>query len=104
MENKDGGPAFPHIADPRGERKQGMTLRDYFAAKVIQGMASMDDGRCPNQEDKKDIDAWRVKCMMQEAQAAYLQADAMIRTREMKLAAPSGPEKPAPSSGDRKEV
>ena len=83
MNEKDGGPAFPHIVDPRGERKQGMTLRDYFAAKVIQGMyPAVDDGRCPNQEDRKDIDAWRSKCMMQDAETAYLQADAMIKARE----------------------
>jgi chromosome segregation ATPase len=90
MKNEDGGYAFPgpsvQINDCVFEQ-HGLTLRDYFAAKVIQGMASVNDGRCPNQEDKKDIDAWRVKCMMQDAQAAYLQADAMIRTREMRPAA-----------------
>ena len=25
MNEKDGGSAFPHIVDPRGERKKGMT-------------------------------------------------------------------------------
>ena len=29
MNEKDGGPAFPYIVDPRGERKKGMTLRDH---------------------------------------------------------------------------
>ena len=29
MNEKDGGPAFPHIVDPRRERKKGMTLRDH---------------------------------------------------------------------------
>jgi hypothetical protein len=90
MKNEDGGYAFPgpsvQINDCVFEQ-HGLTLRDYFAAKVIQGMASLDDGRCPNREDQKDIYAWRVKCMMQDAEAAYLQADAMIRTREMRSVA-----------------
>ena len=86
MNEKDGGPAFPcSDVDSCGNERQrftGMALRDYFAAKVIQGMSAADDGRCPNQEDKKDIDAWRSKCMMQDAETAYLQADAMIKARE----------------------
>ena len=34
---KDGGPAFPEEG-----RCSGMTLRDYFAARVIQGLYSME--------------------------------------------------------------
>ena len=51
MSNKDtGGPAFPGpYADEQGNievlwKQQGMTLRDYFAAKALQGMsAEIDD-------------------------------------------------------------
>ena len=51
MSEKDtGGPAFPGpYADEQGNievlwKQQGMTLRDYFAAKALQGMsAEIDD-------------------------------------------------------------
>ena len=33
-----GGPAFPHIDSGCGRFEEGMTLRDYFAAKVLQGL------------------------------------------------------------------
>ena len=47
----------------------GMTLRDYFAAKVVQGFISDPD--------------WRVDMMPEEtARAAYYQADAMLKARE----------------------
>ena len=58
-------PAFP---THRG-LTQGMTLRDYFAAKAMQGFVSDPD--------------WRVDMMPDEtARAAYHQADAMLRARE----------------------
>lgn len=41
----DGGPAFPFAAtDPSNVpmQAQGMTLRDYFAAKAMQGLLAMD--------------------------------------------------------------
>ena len=39
---KDGGPAFPH--DGQADYTGGMTLRDYFAAKAMQGeLAAMLD-------------------------------------------------------------
>jgi hypothetical protein len=46
-----------------------MTLRDYFAAKAMQGFISDPD--------------WRVDMMPEEtARAAYHQADAMLKARE----------------------
>jgi hypothetical protein len=48
---------------------EGMTLRDYFAAKAMQGFVSDPD--------------WRVDMMPNEtARAAYTQADAMLKARE----------------------
>ena len=40
----DGGPAFPCPQDPINQNvpSLGMTLRDYFAAKAMQGMAAGD--------------------------------------------------------------
>ena len=42
MSNKDGGPAFPHPAGWRRDPhiSDGMTLRDYFAAKAMQAFIS----------------------------------------------------------------
>jgi hypothetical protein len=62
MKTYTGGPAFPSV-HPHG-REEGMTLRDYFAAKAMQGLA-------------REID--------DEARAArwcYEMADAMLSQRE----------------------
>jgi len=41
MTKNTGGPAFPHIAQNYSDvRQDGMTLRDYFAAKAMQGLLS----------------------------------------------------------------
>ena len=58
----DGGPAFP---DDRWQA--GMTLRDYFAAAIMQGLMS---SQCQI-DDPYPIYAYRI-------------ADAMIRAREVK--------------------
>ena len=61
-----GGSAFPNA---RFYNANGMTLRDYFAAKAMQGFISDPD--------------WRVDMMPEEtARAAYHQADAMLKARE----------------------
>lgn len=70
MSEANGGPAFPtENAAQTGAttwRYEGMSLRDYFAAKVLQGIYANPDrgGTC--------IDA---------AERAYEAADAMIRAR-----------------------
>ena len=68
MSKDTGGPAFPTTKESHLMIcSEGMTLRDYFAAKVIQGWlgsrAMAVDGR-------------------QVAAAAYILADAMISERE----------------------
>lgn len=61
----DGGPAFPmHRLDVRG-----MTLRDYFAAKAMQGMFAAD-----TDESVMPIEG--------KAAEAYAMADAMLAARE----------------------
>ena len=66
MNNDEGGPAFPvvglHIDDPWS----GMPLRDYFAAKAIQGMLAGDS----SSESNASLAAF-----------AYQVADAMLRER-----------------------
>lgn len=62
MSKETGGPAFPGYGCP------GMNLRDYFAAKTIQGMFA--SGNLPKtvQDDELAI-------------AAYQVADAMLKAR-----------------------
>jgi hypothetical protein len=59
-----GGPAFPF-----GTGYQGMTLRDYFAAKALEGM-------CAGQQSKMFSDQDHL------AKGAYLLADAMLKARD----------------------
>jgi hypothetical protein len=66
MTNKQtGGPAFPNEGfNGWGEPQQGMTLRDYFAAKAMQAFLT----RIPMSGDE-------------QARAAYKVADAMLKAR-----------------------
>jgi hypothetical protein len=69
----DGGPAFPHdeiIIGSRGyPAHAGMTLRDYFAAKAMQGWVS-DSGMRNSAEHIENA-----------AKFAYVMADAMLKAR-----------------------
>lgn len=73
MSNETGGPAFPILAEQAadGWAHVGMTLRDYFAAKAMQGMCSIssDSGALH----------WTVDGI---AESAYAQADAMLEARK----------------------
>jgi hypothetical protein len=68
-----GGPAFPasyYTDDGEWVKRDGMTLRDYFAAKAVQGLLS---GLLANGQDIH----WS-----EIARNAYWQADAMLKARE----------------------
>ena len=62
----DGGPAFP--SEYTLPENQGMTLRDYFAAKAMQGLFS-----CGKAHDEHTAHV--------TAKASYLMADAMLKAR-----------------------
>ena len=67
MSINDGGPAFPH--DGQQNYTGGMTLRDYFAARALQGlMANKSNPLHFNPED--------------DAAYVYRIADAMLKARE----------------------
>jgi hypothetical protein len=68
-EQDDGGPAFPHSR--LGSDSDGMTLRDYFAAKAMAAMLSLEvvHANCGESELAK----W-----------SYQQADAMLAERNRK--------------------
>jgi hypothetical protein len=59
-------PAFPIGLEAFGEDKTGMTLRDYFAAKAMQGFMGS---------------SWNVKSFEDMASKAYQLADAMMKAR-----------------------
>lgn len=64
---KSGGPAFPNESHIYSEQRTGMTLRDYFAAKAMQGICSHSD-------------TWG--CGISDIAAqAYSVADAMLAAR-----------------------
>jgi hypothetical protein len=89
-EKKDGGPAFPYIRTQNEEgylteveNFPGMTLRDYLAAKVIQGLCANSQIEAALQkienngnfiDPKKEIKAF--------VEVAYEMADAMLEERE----------------------
>jgi hypothetical protein len=70
MIDKNNEPAFPGFpCDSFQDR--GMTLRDYFAAKAMAAMLSIEDVHLNNTET--EIATW-----------AYQQADAMMEARKQK--------------------
>jgi hypothetical protein len=76
-----GGPAFPceGIVTSNGILCEGMTLRDYFAAKAMQAIyaaqVEWESNGCP-------ADAESLQVMEDVAGDAYAMADAMLRARE----------------------
>lgn len=73
MNTNTGGPAFPHhIVCDKGwaetQELQGMTLRDYFAAKAMQGFIGT------TYEEEMEFD--------EVALAAYKYSDAMLKARK----------------------
>ena len=64
---KDGGPAFPCHPGIDNPMYDGMTLRDYFAAKAMQALISI--GAYSSEYDT-------------DAQESYAIADAMLKARE----------------------
>ena len=66
-----GGPAFPCHPGIENPIYDGMTLRDYFAAKAMQGILASNTEH--EHEDAHIFDAI--------AEASYRQADAMLEAR-----------------------
>lgn len=76
MSDDTGGPAFPRLY-PRSDEdgRSGMTLRDYFAAKAMQGLMGRTWGNKVTGEMPDDLfQIW--------ASSAYAVADAMLAERD----------------------
>jgi hypothetical protein len=71
MTTETGGPAFPAQVKFFDEPTTGMTLRDYFAAKAMQGMLSANGDSNGYLEYEEET----------VAANAYKLADAMLRAR-----------------------
>lgn len=71
MKPKDGGAAFPGTDENTEARHRGMSLRDYFAAKALQGLIAK-GGFKDESASMKEQSAW-----------CYLYADAMLKAREV---------------------
>ena len=77
----DGGPAFPisldkdSLREPNAVMARGMSLRDYFAAKAMQGcLASCPAGIGWHDPEGLPLKEW--------AKTSYRMADAMLKARE----------------------
>jgi hypothetical protein len=66
MTKETGGPAFPVVQGCGSDK--GMTIRDYFAAKAMQGLLAADTGYAMPAETIAEL--------------AYDQADAMLEARK----------------------
>jgi hypothetical protein len=78
--NNTGGPAFPglHPSKECHFQDSGMSLRDYFAAKAMQGIYA-----CPDHVTEPDgSDGPDPLTDIDIARLAYAMADAMLKARE----------------------
>lgn len=67
---KTGGPAFPLYCGPGDEHNaKGMTIRDYFAARVLEGLFACDSAILHEMPENV-------------AKATYKMADAMLKERD----------------------
>lgn len=81
-QKNNGGAAFP-LKEPLTSDSEGMTLRDYFAAKAMQGMLAVpDDQRYGDRADKAlSVEEWQQWCVTGVVEHAYRVADAMLAAR-----------------------
>ena len=97
-EKDNGGPAFPRPASDQTERdpangsnykwspksQEGMTLRDYFAAKAMQGVVSSIATEDDYRRLSGHASASGLTVSEWIARDAFKQADAMLKAREVK--------------------
>jgi hypothetical protein len=81
MSANNGGPAFPRPASEFAQNaifeQDGMTLRDYFAAKAMQG-----DWAAQNAATGEFTNGMTVEQLTERAGTYYRMADAMLAARD----------------------
>ena len=92
----DGGPAFPaslayspegqaHVASEYFANCEGMSLRDWFAGQVLNGIYSSEDSRSmPMDKSKSEREEQFTAWAKADAEWSYRIADAMIAARKEK--------------------
>jgi len=81
MRTGDGGAAFPDAGPTEsGYANPGMSLRDYFASKAMQGLLAYDDAPACADQANPLPQQLRYAAMM--AESAYRFADAMLEARK----------------------
>lgn len=75
MTDKTGGSAFPLPPSEHMYTDAGMTLRDYFAAKVMQGDWA-------SQSEDYNLARYTDDALDKQAKIYYRMADAMLRARK----------------------
>lgn len=78
----DGGPAFPWHQSPGNQNNLGMSLRDWFAGKIAQGLAANTEWTGAFVIPEKS--ATPEYYLMSVARISYATADAMLAEREKK--------------------
>ena len=76
----NGGPAFPIVGQLYDVHEVGITMRDYFAARVMQGLIS--DANSVSEDTGKKLSIPHDAELI--ANASYAMSDAMLKAREMK--------------------
>ena len=75
MKGDNGGPAFPNVPDGAGDKwadwDKGMSMRDYFAAKAMQGILA----------NQGQLDVINESALLWVTADSYRLADAMLKAR-----------------------
>lgn len=79
MNNPPAFPVFPETGGGHAAAFQGMTLRDYFAAKAMQGIFTGSIEWSPTYKHPDDAS---LEVFKDIAQDSYAMADAMLKARE----------------------
>lgn len=82
-EQNNGGPAFPIVGTHEQVLEIGMSLRDYFAAKVCASLLTTTsaDHDYPNLDYQRDGNN-SLTCAQRVARISYQMADAMLEARK----------------------
>jgi len=78
-EDNNNPPAFPNVANEGFHERDGMSLRDYFAAKVLPLLM-----QTPDQLVELGSDELIENSISATAEACYIYADAMLKERAKK--------------------